>query len=112
MVLIFILSAQSQLPAPEQRWLDFLFEKSAHTFEFAVLGVLSLRALAAESSVNRRSFMVAVILAWLYALSDEFHQSFVPGRSADWIDVLFDWLGAVVGAWLWLCWRIARKNFK
>lgn len=108
MGLIFALSAQEQLPTPEERWLDFVLEKSAHTIEFAVLAVLLSRALGVERSANRRSLLIAVSLAWLYALSDEFHQRFVPGRSADWTDILFDWMGALAGAWLWLRWRVYR----
>jgi VanZ family protein len=105
MGLIFALSAQKQLPTPQERWLDFVLEKSAHTFEFAVLSLLFSRALGAGAG-DRRSFLTAVLLAWLYALSDEFHQRFVPGRSADWMDVFFDWLGALAGAWSWLRWRV------
>lgn len=108
MGLIFVLSAQEQLPTPEERWLDFVLEKSAHTIEFAVLAILLSRALGVERSANRRSFLIAVSLAWLYALSDEFHQRFVPGRSDDWTDILFDWLGALTGVWLWLRWRVCR----
>jgi VanZ family protein len=108
MALIFILSAQSQLPTPGEDWLDFIIEKSAHTFEFAVLGALSLRALTAGRMPGRRALGVAVLLAWLYALADEFHQRYVPGRSADWTDILFDWSGALIGAWLWLRWRVGR----
>jgi VanZ family protein len=55
---------------------------------------------------------VAVFLAWLYALSDEFHQLYVPGRTADWTDILFDWLGAAVGAWLWWRWRTGRDGVR
>ena len=102
MALIFILSAQAQLPTPEARWLDSVLEKSAHTFEFAVLAALLMRALGPGAAVRWRAFGAAVLLAWLYALSDEFHQSFVPGRSADWADIVFDWLGAVLGAGLWM----------
>jgi VanZ family protein len=102
MLLIFVLSAQSQLPTPEQRWLDSLLEKSAHTFEFAVLGALMSRALMAEESPGWRATGMAVFLTWLYALSDEFHQRYVPGRSAHWLDIAFDWLGAIIGTWLWL----------
>ena len=111
MALIFILSAQAQLPTPETRWLDFVLEKSAHTFEFAVLAALLLRALGPGATARWRAFGVAVLLAWLYALSDEFHQSFVPGRSADWTDILFDWLGAVLGAGLWMYrWTADKKR--
>lgn len=110
MALIFFLSDQPSLPSPEERWLDFVFEKSAHTFEFAVLAVLFLRALAVKRAESWRSVAGALVLAWLFALSDEFHQLYVPGRSSDWSDLLFDWLGAGVGVWLWLRWRTSRSG--
>ena len=110
MLLIFALSAQSQLPTPEQRWLDSLFEKSAHTFEFAILGALMSRALLAKESPGWRAVGIAVLLTWLYALSDEFHQRYVPGRSADWRDISFDWLGAIIGTWLWLRYTQSRSK--
>ncbi len=110
MALIFLVSAQSQLPTPETRWMDLVFEKSAHTFEFAVLGALLLRALVVDKPSNWRAFCLAVLLAWSYALSDEFHQHYVPGRSADWMDILFDWLGATVGAYIMLRWHSSRQR--
>jgi VanZ family protein len=112
MLVIFVLSAQSRLPSPEGRWVDFVFEKSAHTFEFAVLGLLLCRALAAGESPSRRVLRTAVLLAWLYALSDEFHQRYVPGRAADWLDVFFDWLGALIGTWSWLRVRRGVNQFQ
>lgn len=112
MALIFFLSSLEQLPSPEQRWLDFVLEKSAHTLEYAILAVLLLRALGGRQ--NQRGWRIAgaaLCIAWLYALTDEFHQSFVPGRAADWIDVVFDWLGAIVGIWLWqIGWRPRRNQ--
>ena len=110
MALIFCLSAQPSLPSPEERWLDFVFEKSAHTFEFAVLALLCLRALAIERSESWRSVGVAIVLAGLFAVSDEFHQLYVPGRSSDWSDLLFDLLGVGAGVWLWLRWRTSRSG--
>ena len=110
MVLIFLVSAQSQLPTPATRWMDFVFEKSAHTFEFAVLGALLLRALAADEPPNWRAFCLALLLACSYALSDEFHQRYVPGRSANWLDILFDWLGATLGAYIMLRWRSSHQS--
>jgi VanZ family protein len=107
MALIFFLSAQSQFPSPQQRWLDLFLEKAGHTIEFAILAALLTRALAPVRNVRGRAFLVAVAVSWLYALSDEFHQSFVPGRNAGWSDVLFDWIGAVGGAWLWTRHRAA-----
>lgn len=99
MALIFIVSAQSQLPGPKDRLLDFLLEKTAHTAEYAILAFLWLNALRVNYVAEPRSLLLALLLTWAYALSDEFHQSFVPGRSAGWSDVAFDWLGAVAGLW-------------
>lgn len=110
MVLIFFLSAQSQYPTPKSRILDLLMEKTAHTVEYAILAALLVRALRSSQSSSRSVFVLALLVAGAYALTDEFHQRFVPGRSADWVDILFDWMGAMIGAALALycCEPIAK----
>jgi len=102
---IFILSAQPDLPHPSSGWLDWLLSSAAHLLLFAVLAVLWARALGQ----GRRSWLIAAALTLLYALSDEFHQSFVPGRHADPLDLACDALGAVLGleGWAWLQRRIS-----
>ena len=102
---IFILSAQPDLPHATSGWLDLLISSAAHLFLFAVLAILWARALGQ----GRRSWLIAAVLTLLYALSDEFHQRFVPGRHADPWDLAFDALGAVLGlaAWVWLLRRIS-----
>ena len=92
MVLIFFVSAQPTLPhAPDALW-DTLLKKLAHMIEYAILFVL-LRQARGLSSVR---------LAWgltvLYAVSDEFHQTFVPGRNGWYGDVIVDGLGALLAA--------------
>lgn len=98
MLLIFVLSAQSQLPTPDSRLLDLLMEKTAHAVEYAVLAALLVRAVRPKQLVPMRVLGLAVIVAGIYALTDELHQRYVPGRSADWLDIAFDWLGAAIGA--------------
>ena len=73
-------------------------EKTAHTVEYAVLAVLLVRAVMPNQVVPMRVFGLAVFVAGIYALTDELHQRHVPGRSADWSDIMFDWLGAAIGA--------------
>ncbi len=46
-----------------------------------------------------RALLVAIVLATLYGVTDEFHQSFVPNRNTDPKDVLVDFLGATAGPW-------------
>jgi VanZ family protein len=98
MIVIFFLSAQSQFPTPDSRLLDLLAEKTAHTVEYAILAALLVRALRPNQAVPWRVLGLAVLVAGIYALTDELHQKHVPGRSADWMDIAFDWLGAAIGA--------------
>jgi VanZ family protein len=101
MLLIYVVSAQPALPhAPDPLW-DLLLKKVAHMAAYTVLCVLLWRAL------NRRTgALVALAAAWvltaLYALSDEFHQAYVPGRHGSVLDVAIDGVGgllAVLGLW-------------
>ncbi len=76
--------------------LGFLVRKAAHMAEYAVLALLSFYALRAHIERGRAllwSFGVTVV----YAISDEIHQLFVPGRTGSPRDVLVDALGAAIG---------------
>jgi len=80
-------------------------DKSGHSIGYGLLGILILRALAGGRlrEVTWRRGIAAIVLATLYGVTDEFHQLFVPGRSADRYDVLADCVGATIGAALgWL----------
>lgn len=62
-----------------------------------------------------KSFSRAVVFTFLYALSDEYHQSFVPERAASWYDVKVDMLGALLGLfalWLWITFQKVLKKLK
>lgn len=83
--------------------------KFAHMFEYAVLAILYYRTLLlragliAQKHSNHSAANLALLMAIVYALSDEWHQSFVPGRSATFSDVLVDASGALIGLLLiWL----------
>jgi VanZ family protein len=103
MGLIFALSAQPDLPHPASPALDWLVSSVGHALEYAVLGALIAWALRSGRAWK------AVGLAFLWALSDEVHQAFVPGRSADPLDLLLDLLGALFGVGLFL-WFSARAR--
>lgn len=72
--------------------LDFL--KAGHAIGYFWLGWAVFYALGLQS---RRSPAIALVLCALYAVSDEFHQRFVPGRFPEARDVLIDTLAALVG---------------
>jgi VanZ family protein len=94
--IIFLLSSFPDPPGPRgPEWQSY----AAHTVEYAVFGFLAAGLVAAvrPSAPTWRVALVAWLLAVLYGLSDEFHQSFVPGRHASLVDVAFDALGAGIG---------------
>ena len=89
---IFALSSLSDLGTGLGTW-DLVLRKLAHAAEFAVLGGLLLRALRDE-----RAALAAGIA---YAISDELHQHFVPGRVGSPFDVAIDSVGVAIGVLLW-----------
>jgi VanZ family protein len=54
--------------------------------------------------------LLALALTMLYALGDEFHQTFVPGRHADPWDLLFDGLGTALALGMWAWWQRRRSE--
>ena len=95
---IFAFSSVPDLGTGLGTW-DLVLRKIAHACEFALLGALLLRALRDE----RAAFAGGV----LYAISDEVHQLFVPGRVGSPIDVAIDSVGVAVGILLWRRYRAA-----
>lgn len=89
--LIFFLSSQSALPIPAGI-IGELLSKGSHFAEFLILAFLLYRALISHLK-QKQSLIIAIVLSLLYAASDEFHQSFVSGRSAEISDFLADSAG-------------------
>ena len=112
----------SQLIDPFCQWLwpnitfeqletvHFLVRKAAHMTEFALLALLFLRALSYDRGDARKWISSAWVLATAYAASDEFHQSFIPGRNPSVVDVLIDSAGAALG--LFACYLFLRHQAK
>jgi VanZ like family len=86
--LIFTLSSIPDLGTGLGGW-DLVLRKVAHAGEYAVLGLLLLRALARP--------WAAFLLGAAYAVTDEIHQTFVPGRAGSPVDVAIDAAGVAAG---------------
>jgi len=91
---IFFLSSQPHLPRYPTPLIDLLLKKVAHLLEYFVLAILLHRAVGGQGG------WWALVIGGLYALSDEFHQSFVPGRNAELLDLTLDILGVVLGLYM------------
>lgn len=109
MAVIYYFSDQSSFALLEHVWQPSLLSISAHFLEYAILAALLWHALRSAPALAGRAASLAFIVAVLYAISDEFHQSFVPGRYPDVRDVLVDAAGALAAVLL-LRWRVMRRN--
>ena len=93
--IIFTASAQPDLVFVPDAALDLVVRKLGHAAVFGVLALLLWRALVTTTRL-RRPWAWAVVLAILYAVSDELHQGGVPGRHASPLDVAIDASGVLV----------------
>lgn len=81
--------------------LIFLVRKTAHFTEYAILSslfFLNLKSWQKPKNSTSMNILLSLIFSFLYACTDELHQIFVPGRSAQFRDILIDTLGASFGA--------------
>jgi VanZ family protein len=96
MGIIFLFSAQPSLDSGLGA-IDFAGRKLIHFAEFGLLCFLWWRLLRTSADPGR-AVLVAFLLSSLFAASDEFHQSFVEGRSATAVDWAIDSAGAALVA--------------
>lgn len=82
----------------------------AHLVEFALLALSAFWAIHRQWLSLRNPYWPAFAYAALFALSDEVHQYFVPGRHCDWRDVLTDWAGAALALALVALYRRTRSR--
>ncbi len=96
MFLVFVLSSISHYPDIFP-WV-FSLDKFVHTIEYYVLGYLLMRMFVTSPRdiFSRVPIVFVIIFGVLYGISDEWHQSFVPGRYASIYDILFDIFGILL----------------
>ncbi len=101
-VFIFV---QSSFSSPEVLPTFAFSDKFLHLGGYALLGALAVRAFKREfiHVSKTRIIIYAIVFSTLYGASDELHQSFVAERTADVMDVVADFMGSTLGAWIF--WR-------
>jgi VanZ family protein len=96
---------------PTVNLIHMILRKGAHFTEYAILALLAARAFSTSSHEPLRShwFLVSLLLVVIYALSDEFHQSFVASRTPSIYDCFIDSWGGLTGLML-LAFRRRRRS--
>lgn len=113
---VFVEQLHYIAPSIDQQLLTFLVRKGAHIFAYFVLGILTFNALwRVDLSKLKFNYPVglSIIVCALYAVSDEFHQLFVSGRSGELRDIMIDSCAAIVGVFIISIFvRILQKSKK
>lgn len=95
-LIIFSFSSFPVATATEIYWKDFIIKKTAHIIEYGILATLLYRAIVNSEVDKKKAMWISVLIAFLYGLTDEFHQSFTPGREPKLRDVIIDTTGASI----------------
>jgi VanZ family protein len=111
MALIFGLSSISDVPTLPMA--QTVTDKDLHTALYFGFGILLTRALSKglRPRVTLWTAVLVTVLAALYGLSDEFHQSFVPPRQVEGLDVVADTIGGGLAGFGLYAWGIIRSRY-
>lgn len=88
--------------------LNLYIRKNAHVFNYFVLAILCYLVLKHLGLKGKRAYITAYCLATAFSMMDEFYQTFVPGRTGKFQDVMIDNIGVVLG----ICLVYAFLKFK
>jgi VanZ family protein len=107
MTAIFGISSIPSNEMPDYGMWDLIVNKGGHMLGYGLLALTYWYGLR----FYKRRLWLALLLVILYAITDEFHQSFVPGRHPSWVDVLvFDGGGSAIALGLANWWRAGRTS--
>jgi VanZ family protein len=107
MTIVFFFSSLSRL-GRASRFPDWI----SHPVAYAVGSVLFCRALGDGRGrpLGVGAAVAGTLLATLYGATDEYHQSFVPGRTSDPADVAKDFVGAAAASFIYRRWTMERTG--
>ena len=95
---IYFLSSFHKIQVTEVGWANFVTRKLAHLTEYAILCFLFFRGFKKTTKISlMEALMLSLVLTVIYSLTDEFHQTFISGRTGKALDILIDFMGAFIG---------------
>ena len=90
---------------------EHIIRKLAHFTIYTILGILLMSLAETFDFTNKKRLLLSVLIGFIYACLDEFHQSFTPGRTPLFTDVLIDTLGVIAGSLIVLiCVKIIQNK--
>lgn len=95
-LVIYSFSSSPTVKTSEIHWEDFVVKKTAHVIEYFIFSLLLYRGLINSKVRFEKAINIAIVGAFIYGLTDEWHQSFTPGREPRLRDVLIDTAGAIL----------------
>jgi hypothetical protein len=112
MAIIFIASATPGSEIPGFGVWDFITKKGGHMLGYALLAAAYYHAFNNGKRSPRWRFVLALCITALYAASDEWHQTFTPGRNGTPLDVAIDITGGILGIFFsgWLQKRLSAPD--
>ncbi len=102
--LIFFFSSIPDLKIERLGFWDFILRKIVHITEYCILVILFFRAFKTSliyEDYIKKGYFLSIFLSFLYAISDEIHQYFVPARHFALTDIFIDTIGIILGIFLW-----------
>jgi VanZ family protein len=105
--------AEKAVPANDIEVVSFnrFVRKNAHFIAYLVLGLLVINAMRCSGFCGYKSVFLALFLCVIYAISDEIHQLYVPGRGCQVKDVMIDSTGAAAGIFLYMIYdKVLRER--
>ena len=88
--------------------LSLIIRKLAHFTEYLILGTLVINMFTKNN--DKKTYLLSILLCIIYAISDEIHQIFTPGRACQITDILIDSVGSITGIYLFKLLK-KRKEF-
>ena len=90
---------------------EHIIRKLAHFTIYTILGLLLMSLTETFDFTNKKRLLLSVLIGFIYACLDEFHQSFTPGRTPLFTDVFIDTLGVIAGSLIVLiCVKIIQNK--
>lgn len=86
--------------------------KLAHFTLYTIGGVISALYINEYSMTENKKIAISILIGFLYSISDEIHQIFVPGRAGEIRDVVIDTLGVILGVTLvWIVIKLKNRGY-